>query len=456
MLPGPSKLSLRLSCKQLKWEIDNLLGLNIGMSVKDLSEMNCENLGGTAWTKQILIRKLTINNNLFENFQVHAAWTSVLKNARFNNLNRLSSLSLSNLKIQDEGELASIFIAVSSINSLREFSLHLVVDIEENNSKSLIPAPIENHYNFPNLTTFKLNYTHLGNNCQYLKCFQQMCCPQLKCLSVGFNPEEHYHDTLQYLIWHLELLVKFGSSLKNLTILEVSLRNPRHPNRFWEMNAPNEDEKAFRIGSQLKNLKELDIVFTGHLCRGEKEIYRSAPVSGWLNLFYGMRTSLEKLIRDGSFKFCSRYEFLTKDSHPNLKFLSVVWDYNQLDWTMITQISDQLETLELWAIGPCNKGVKNFDQIPLSLKKIVFFQLVSTLGVWAFFRKLISIRESLVVQYDELMNIQLAEYLGDRLTRPNFIWRGIEYENREEEWRVTALCRKFGIPCEKFFRKENE
>jgi len=471
MLPVPSKLALRLSCKQLNWETDNLLGLKIQLPIKDLFKVDCENF---EWIKHILIRKLTICNNILDDHihEEHLACASFLKNAVFTNLNRLS---LSNLKIQGERALASILIAVSSssINPLRELSLGFVLyTAEEDNIMS--STPVENYYNFPDLTTFNLNYkitdyindssdsdgsdsinANANRDCSYLKSFQQMCCPQLKCLSVslwqeGCNPRTHY------LIWYLELLEKFSSSLNYLKFQVISHQS-YHNRREWEKNTAT-DERALNIGSQFKNLKELDVDLSYALCDGN-DGNRSTPVSGWMNLFYGMRTYLEKLtIYFPQSRVCelySQYELLTKNSQPNLKYLSVVWNCFPLDLKLITEISDQLETLELRSHAGFNKKVKNIDQIPLGLKKIVLFDLYEaarTVGDWDVFKKLISLKESLIVEYDHLISVEMAEYLGDFLTRPNFIWKGIDYENEGELRAASEVCQKFGISYGKLHR----
>ena len=467
MLPGPSKLALRLSCKQLKWEIDNLLGLKVELPVKDLSELNCENF---EWIKQSLIRRLTISNDFFGNHCVHSAsaCTSFLENAKFINLSRLS---LSHLNIKYEGELISILIAVSSINSLNELSLDFVLYIEEDNSINSASTAMESHYNFPNLTAFNLNYNVVGYNynydsdgsadstnanheCSYMKCFHQMCCPQLKSLSVslwqeGCNPRAHF------LIWYLELLEKVSSSLNYLKIKVVSLQS--YHNRHERETNTATDERAVNIGSRFKNLKELDVDLSSALC-DENDHLISTLVSGWMHLFHGMRIYLEKLtVNFRESRTCElyrQYELFAKNSHPNLKYLSVVWNHFPLDWKLITELSDQLITLEMRPHGGFNNGVKNFEHIPLSLKKIVLFEVGRTVGDWAFVKKLISTRESLIVQYDELINIKKATYMGVFLTKPNFIWKQIKYKNKRE-WRAAfALCDKFDIPLGKLHRNE--
>jgi len=91
MLPGSTKLALRLCCKQLKWEIDHLVGLTI----KVYGSNNVfEKSKRSEWVKEIRIRNLTIsshkNTRQMKNLEVHSAWTSVLKDGEFSNLNRLS------------------------------------------------------------------------------------------------------------------------------------------------------------------------------------------------------------------------------------------------------------------------------------------------------------------------------------------------------------------------------
>jgi len=176
-----------------------------------------------------------------------------------------------------------------------------------------------------------------------------------------------------------------------------------------------------------------------------------------MNLFYGMRASLVSLkilLCQGSQALCNQYELLTKNSFPHLKVLNLVRNYFQLNWKMITQISDHLETLELqFRDGDFNKKVKFFDQIILSLKKNALWDFARTVKDWNFLIKLISTRKSSTVEYDFLINFKIADYLGDFLTRPNFIWKGIKYNN-QDELSVTALCLAFDISWKKLYRLE--
>jgi len=91
----------------------------------------------------------------------------------------------------------------------------------------------------------------------------------------------------------------------------------------------------------------------------------------------------------------------------------------------------------------------------LSLRKIVLLNSTCREYDLAFLKKLISTRESSIVQYDGSIDIDMAENLGVFLTKPNFIWQGIEY-NDLGEWTVACtLCDQFDIPYGKLHRSEN-
>jgi len=458
MIPSSSQLALRQSCKQLKSEVDNLVGLKMFLSMKDLSEEKFRTL---ALIEPILLRKLTIRRESFENLQKHSGWKFFLMNAGYANLNQLS---LYNLKIQDDAQLSSILFAVSSINSLREFSLSLTV--KQISSISLKSGVIGNNYDFSKLTSFNLRYEHRerksfnfiepnkNRTCSYLKSFKQMRCPQLEKLQVSLDTQFLEHQT-EYLLWYLELLEKFAGTINCLRISIVY--RPSSYNKTIGMHASTINEKALKIGSEFRNLKELDVDLFGGLIP-DSEDERRGPVKGWMNLLCGMRTGLEKLkllFCQGSQTVCNRYQLLTKNSYPNLKELCLVWNHSQLDWKMMTHISDQLETLKLQSRGGgFTKKVKNFDQIPLSLKKITLWDFASSVEDWDFLIKLISTKKSLTVEYDFLINLKMAEYLGDCLSWPNFIWRGIEFGD-QDELKVAALCLAFDIPLNKLYRVES-
>jgi len=87
----------------------------------------------------------------------------------------------------------------------------------------------------------------------------------------------------------------------------------------------------------------------------------------------------------------------------------------------------------------------------MSLKKLVFLDLID----WDFLIKCISIRESLIFQFDQLLNVEMAKYLGVFLTKPNFLWKQIECKNQIKWNAGSALCQQFGIPKSKLCRHEN-
>jgi len=424
--------------------------------MKDVADNTNKNLD---WIQHIMIRKLTIRRESFYNPQEHWDLFFFLMNSKFLNLDHLA---LYNLKIQEDIQLAKLLFAISSLKSLRELSLSL--DLEDNSSMSLNRGAAERNYNFSNLKTFNLTYNHRTGKCfnfqrpnensnrSYLKSFRQMSCPKLKYLRVHLYTQ-YLDPQTKYLLWYLELLQKFASTLKYLKISVVYWPSSLTEDKYFDTVTIN--EKALRIGSEFRNLKELDVDFFGGLITINDE--RSGPIKGWMNLFYGMRASLENLkilLCQGSQALCNQYELLTKNSFPHLKVLNLVWNHFQLDWKMMTQISDHLETLKLQSRGGgFNKKVKNFDQIPLSLKKIALWDFASSVEDWDFLIKLISLRKSLTVEYNFLINFQMAEYLGDCLTWPNFIWKGIKYNN-QEELSVTSLCLAFDISWKKLYRLE--
>ena len=307
--------------------------------------------------------------------------------------------------------MAAILIVFSSLNSLRELSLVLeVFECLDNN----ISSPIEKYYDFSNLTTLKLEciivhntYANQGSTSTHLICFQQMNCSQLKRLNVQLWLNARNTQAL-YFLWYLELVEKFSKSLKFLKIRVNNFPNP---------NPATAAEKVRKVGSELQNLKELDIGLN------DGNVYRAGTGDrylGWTNLFCEVCTSLEKLkISFYSFKEWYLYsQCLKKNSHPNLKLLSLWWDnfHFQLDLNQLTQISEQLETLELQAenelefIGNIEM---NFDHIPLSLEKIVLLNSMFREHDLAFLKKLSSTRESLIVQCDGSIHIDRAvESLG--------------------------------------------
>jgi len=339
MLPELPRLALRLCCKQLKWEVDNLVGLTMKVYASDVSEKS-EKL---EWVKQIQIRNMTISSGSHKkNLEVYSAWwTLFLKHGGFINLNRLS---LSSISIQEKEDLAAILIDFSSLNSLRDLSL--ILQVIESLDDSIISPPIENYYNFPNLTTLKLEciivhniYASQVSTSTHLICFQQMYCPQLKRLNVQLWLDERDTQAL-YFLWYLELVEKVSKSLKFLKIRV-----------FAEGNFPNPAtvaEKIRIVGSALQNLKEMDVALSD---ANNYQVGADDRSLGWTNLFCEAWTSLEKLtISFHNFKEWDLYsQGLKKNSHPNLKLLSLWWNnfHFQLYLNQITQISDRLETLEL-------------------------------------------------------------------------------------------------------------
>ena len=444
MLPGSPKLALRLCCKQLKWEIDHLVGLPLRVCIDNDSENDCENL---EWIKHIHIRELTIRHR-DGNLTLPSPWISSLKNGGFMHLNRLS---LSGLNLQAEGDLATILTALSTLDSLCELSLNFRAYYTENHSIGS-KTQMDTVYNFPNLTTLNFNcfvvladLVH-GEGITNLKCFQQMYCPQLKSLSIKLDLNDCQMQA--HLLWYLELVENFSNSLQHLKIVLFS-NMERY--RDWERSRLKIEQKALEVGSQLKNLKEMHIVF-----------YKAEEVSVWTNFFHRIRTSLEKLKiefrSDIVWKLYRESALLKKNSLPNLKSLTVTWQDFCLDLKTITQISDRLEILELRPFGPVseyNKEVENIDQIPLSLKKLIVLpnSLVQFNG--SLLKKCISTRESLIVQYDTLMAVWEASCMGVFLTKPNFIWKGIMCETGPALRDASALCEKFGIPPGKLYRYEN-
>ena len=188
--------------------------------------------------------------------------------------------------------------------------------------------------------------------------------------------------------------------------------------------------------------------------RSAKSNQQSLVVPSWVNLIDGLVNTLKELqlyFDEKTWELYSQSALMKKNSVPNLKSLTVncsCFQFDEKHAKMITQMSDQLETLELRVIGGFNKGIKSFDQIPASLKKLVLPDLIC-LEDWACLKKLISLRESLVVQYIGLLDVEMAEYLGELLTEPNFIWGRIQYWIYEE-LRAAALCEDYDIPFEKF------
>jgi len=128
MLPKWSKKQLRLCCKQLKWEIDHLVGLLPRVWINNDSQSNCESLD---WIKHD-IRDLTIRHR-DGNLPLPSPWISFLKNGGFIHLNRLS---LSELSLQAERDLITILTALSTLDSLCELSLDLRVHYTKNHSIS--------------------------------------------------------------------------------------------------------------------------------------------------------------------------------------------------------------------------------------------------------------------------------------------------------------------------------
>jgi len=258
MLPESATLALRLCCKQLKWDIDHLVGLQIRVCIDNDFESDCKNL---EWIKQILIRELTIRHR-DGNLTLSSPWISFLTNGGFNNLNRLS---LSGLNLKGEGDLASILTGLSTLRSLCELNLSIEFEFEpgysQDHSISAISTPTENFYNFQNLTTLNLDCSvtstgHFrGEGITTLNSFQKIYCPQLKYLSVKLDMR--YCKTQTCIFWYLELVEKFSNSLQYLGIDFLSSEQPSD----WETSRLKAEEKALEVGSQLKNLKEVDIVF---------------------------------------------------------------------------------------------------------------------------------------------------------------------------------------------------
>ena len=193
-------------------------------------------------------------------------------------------------------------------------------------------------------------------------------------------------------------------------------------------------------------MKEMDIALTDHYMDDDAQ---SVGVSGWMHFIRGMRASLEKFEIDcQSYRLWRLYcesGFFNENSLPNLKSLTLTWYSCIMDLKTMTEISDRLETLILRPATGLKQVMKYVDQIPLSLKKLVLPNFVYEMDDWAFLKKCIA-RESLIVRYDQLIDIGEAEYLGIFLTKPNFIWKGIAYQNETELTAASALCEKYSIP----------
>ena len=444
MLPERSRLKLRLCCKQLKQEIDHLVGLLIRVFISSNFKNDCENY---EWVKQILIRKLTLES-AYGNVTVHSPWTSFLTNGGFINLSRLS---LSGLKLPDKGELARNLTVLSTLSSLRELSLYFF-DQRFYQSVSSIPRSTENVYDFPNLTTLNLDFAYTidynvsGGDITYLKSFHQIDCPQLKSLSVRLHTRKHQLETL---VWYLELVEKFSNSLQYLQT-DIRIIGAPSYNRNLNTIRANTEKKAFRVGSQLTNLKEIDVALLLSI---------KGVVSGWINFLLGIRTSLEILKIDFRgyrvWKYFSESALLKKNSFPNLKSLSLTWNSCNLDLERTTRISNRLEILAL--SPPANYGSSvGIISFPLSLKKLALRNSLRGMESWIFLKKCISARESLLVQYDQLMGIEWANYLGVFLTKPNFSWKGIEWRDQVELTAASALCEKFAIPYAKLYEGDHD
>jgi len=356
MLPGSPKLALRLCCKQLKWEIDHLVGL-LRVWIEIDSKRDCENVDFIKHD----IRELTIGHRV-GNRTLPSPWILILilANGDFIHLNRLS---LSELSLQAERDLVTILTALSNLDSLCELSLDLRIHYMKKHSISSNLASTEIVYNFPNLKTLNFNIkcfvvradTAEGNT--ILKSFMQMYCPQLKFLSVQLGLFDCKLQT--HLVWFLELVEKFSDSLQYLKVL-FQLRSVMelcHSDTIldWETSRQKIEKKALKVGSQLNNLKEMDIAFDRN--------HRPQEISVWTNFFHGIRISLEKLKIDfqSSFvwKLYGESALFQKNSLPNLKFLTVPWQGFSLDLKTITQISDCLETLELRHLGSVSRKVEN-------------------------------------------------------------------------------------------------
>ena len=251
----------------------------------------------------------------------------------------------------------------------------------------------------------------------------------------------------------MELVENFSNSLQYLRIAVFSSGIRL---RDLKTIPAKTEKKAVEFGSQVKNLKELDVEMTD-LIFGDDPIVTPFV---WRRFFKAMRTSLEKLKmqfrKNKAWELYNDFELLEKNSLTNLKCLSVWWSdcILHFDITKLTKISNQLEILEL--VGTCGKfniGADNLDWIPLSLKKLVFpvfpFSDRSGMNNWTFLKAVISARDSLVVQYDGTIDIKMAESLGVFLTKPNFVWTQIDYNNLKEKTVALGLCEKFGIPTEK-------
>jgi len=447
ILPERTKKKLRLCCKQLKWEIDHLVGLKIKVRERKNRKRHYQNF---EWIQDILIGKLTFRHSYSDYIEVCSPWTSLLTNGGLINLNRLS---LSGPKLRGEADLASIFTAVSTLSSLRELSLectHFEASFSQDKSNSIssISTSTEGVYNFPNLTTLNLHFGVSwegiipGESITNLESFPTISCPQLEFLSVRmqiFNCQPRNH----YLVWCLELVEKFSNSLQYLSINKVSV----FPSQFrdWKTIRAKTEEKAFIVGSQLKKLKGMDIV-----------LFEAEEVSVWTNFFQEIRTRLEKLKIDfqnvSVWEMYNRSALVKNNCFPNLKSLSVSWLGFSLDLEKITQISNRLEILELSASG-YHLG-KSLEKIPFSLKKLVLLNsLVCNRGGCVFLKNCMSARESLIVKYDHSINTKMIECLGIFLTNPNFIWKGIKHIRDKNELRdASALCEKFGIPSEKLLQ----
>jgi len=93
--------------------------------------------------------------------------------------------------------------------------------------------------------------------------------------------------------------------------------------------------------------------------------------------------------------------------------LYVFFQLGNSDMKIMTWIADQLETLELITMpNKSHKPGNNFDWIPLNLKKLVFLTSPYRKNNGSVLKKFISIRESLIIQYDKLIDVEVAESLG--------------------------------------------
>jgi len=213
LLSERNKRNIRLCCKQLKLEIDTLVGLNIKFS-KPITKIYLHE-----WIKNLRINEVIVDTKNMTT----GALIVLLQNRMC-----LQSVQIFN---PDKFDLTPAFTMLSALDKLRVLHIHYTYE----NYLSFLPISI---YRFSRLQKMSISLCVDGISFDLARGFCHVRCPQLQDLglSVSFASRKniilHQNEGLKYSQWLLDIIQIFPS----IRVLSVQLLLDRFAPNFHASN----------------------------------------------------------------------------------------------------------------------------------------------------------------------------------------------------------------------------